>query len=190
MEGMELLDHSIRRAKLAQYEPAIQSRPSPFADELKALKLQLIDTERRLDTLESVNDALAARLKFLDKMLNPNLEIQLDPRPDKIPGPTIDHIINCTAFHFHVSPEEIRGQRRHTTILTPRQVAMYLCRKLTFKSMPNIGFQFEGRDHTTVLHSVKKITARRVVDGILDEALAAIERAIKNTAKPAIPFAE
>jgi chromosomal replication initiator protein len=56
-----------------------------------------------------------------------------------------------------VELNEIRGARRHRSILYPRQVAMFLCRRLTEASLPEIGRAFGGRDHTTVMHAVEKI---------------------------------
>jgi chromosomal replication initiator protein len=70
---------------------------------------------------------------------------------------TVEEIQRKVAEYFRVEVSEIRGARRHRSILYPRQVAMFLCRRLTEASLPEIGRAFGGRDHTTVLHAVEKV---------------------------------
>jgi len=71
---------------------------------------------------------------------------------------TIEQIQGATAELFHVSIADLRGDRRQQSIAYPRHIAMYLCRELTDASLPKIGAKFGGRDHSTVLHGVNKIT--------------------------------
>ncbi len=70
---------------------------------------------------------------------------------------TVDFIQRCVAEEFGTSLQELKTKRRNKQIVLPRQVAMYLSRELTDLSLPEIGEQFGGKDHTTVLHSFKKI---------------------------------
>jgi chromosomal replication initiator protein len=70
---------------------------------------------------------------------------------------TVSTIINQTAANFNISPEDLLSKKRTQEIAFTRQVAMYICRMLTDLSLPKIGEEFGGRDHTTVLHSFKKI---------------------------------
>jgi chromosomal replication initiator protein len=70
---------------------------------------------------------------------------------------TLDEIQKRVAEYFQVDVNEIRGARRYRSVLYPRQVAMFLCRRLTEASLPEIGRAFGGRDHTTVMHAVEKI---------------------------------
>ncbi len=70
---------------------------------------------------------------------------------------TIDTVINATAEAFNLKPEDVLSKKRTQSIALARQVAMYLCRILTDYSLPKIGEEFGGRDHTTVLHAFKKI---------------------------------
>ena len=70
---------------------------------------------------------------------------------------TIETIIAKTAENFNIRPEEVLSKKRTQNIAMTRQVAMYLCRILTDLSLPKIGEEFGGRDHTTVLHGFKKI---------------------------------
>jgi len=70
---------------------------------------------------------------------------------------TISNVIEITATEFNIKSEEIISKKRTQDIALTRQVAMYLCRMLTDLSLPKIGEEFGGRDHTTVLHAFKKI---------------------------------
>jgi chromosomal replication initiator protein len=63
-----------------------------------------------------------------------------------------------------VTLHDLRSNRRTAKVVTPRQIAMYLCREMTNKSLPDIGRRFGGRDHTTVLHAVNKVTGRMIDD--------------------------
>ncbi|MGL5116916.1 MAG: chromosomal replication initiator protein DnaA [Beijerinckiaceae bacterium] len=69
----------------------------------------------------------------------------------------IEDIQRLVANHFNVSKADILSSRRTTTVVRPRQIAMYLSKALTPRSLPEIGRRFGGRDHTTVLHAVRKI---------------------------------
>ena len=71
---------------------------------------------------------------------------------------TIEQIQSATAERFHLTVADLRSDKRTQSIVFPRQVAMYLARELTDSSLPKIGARFGGRDHTTVLHAVGKIT--------------------------------
>jgi len=69
----------------------------------------------------------------------------------------IAKIQKTVAEFFQISAEDIRSKKRSSNIAFPRQIAMYLCRKLTSESFPKIGTEFGGKDHSTVMHSVEKI---------------------------------
>ena len=70
---------------------------------------------------------------------------------------TIEYIQETIANYFDLNIEMLKSQRRTQNIAFPRQIAMYLCRKLTDSSLPKIGENFGGRDHTTVIHAYEKI---------------------------------
>jgi chromosomal replication initiator protein len=74
------------------------------------------------------------------------------------PQITAANIMAATAEYFSVTMEELQGTNRSRTLVNARQIAMYLCRELTELSLPRIGASFGGKDHTTVMHAVKKIT--------------------------------
>ena len=69
----------------------------------------------------------------------------------------IENIQKTVASYFTISLNEMLSPRRSRSLVRPRQIAMYLAKKLTTKSLPDIGRQFNNRDHTTVIHAVKKI---------------------------------
>ena len=70
---------------------------------------------------------------------------------------TIDEIQKRVAEHFNIRLAEMTSARRARAVARPRQVAMYLAKQLTSRSLPEIGRKFGGRDHTTVMHAVRKI---------------------------------
>jgi chromosomal replication initiator protein len=69
----------------------------------------------------------------------------------------IEDIQRIVARHYNVSRQELVSNRRTRVIVKPRQIAMYLSKTLTPRSLPEIGRRFGGRDHLTVLHAVRKI---------------------------------
>lgn len=72
---------------------------------------------------------------------------------------TIELIQDVVASYFNIKIDDFKSSRRTRNITYPRQIAMYLCRKLTDMSLPKIGEEFGGRDHTTVIHAYEKISA-------------------------------
>ena len=75
-------------------------------------------------------------------------------------GISIDLIIKVVSNYFNVSVSEIRGKNKKQSVILPRQIAMYLCRKLTDYSTTEIGNEFDGKNHTTVMYNVQKMEAR------------------------------
>ena len=71
---------------------------------------------------------------------------------------TVDRIQNVVSNFFNISLNEMLSQRRSRPLARPRQIAMYLAKKMTTRSLPEIGRRFANRDHTTVIHAVKTIT--------------------------------
>ena len=74
-------------------------------------------------------------------------------------GPTIDNIVSVVTEEFGVKLSDLQSRRRTAAIAFPRQIAMYLARKITRHSLEEVGGHFGGRDHSTVLYAVTKITA-------------------------------
>ncbi len=93
---------------------------------------------------------------------------------------TIENIQKTVADFFKIKISDMYSKRRPANIARPRQIAMYLAKELTQKSLPEIGDLFGGRDHTTVLHAVRKITAERSQDSELNQALHVLEQTLKG----------
>ncbi len=94
----------------------------------------------------------------------------------------IEDIQRVVARHYNVSKTELLSNRRTRTIVKPRQVAMYLSKVMTPRSLPEIGRRFGGRDHTTVLHAVRKIEDLSGADNTLAQELELLRRLINDQA--------
>ncbi|MGE3229242.1 MAG: chromosomal replication initiator protein DnaA, partial [Hyphomicrobium sp.] len=82
----------------------------------------------------------------------------------------IEDILRIISRHFGVSKGDLLSQRRHRSVVWPRQIGMYLAKQLTHRSLPEIGRRFGNRDHTTVLHAIRKIEGVIASDsGLRDE---------------------
>jgi chromosomal replication initiator protein len=93
---------------------------------------------------------------------------------------TIDHIIRTVADHFKLSSNDLKGKKRTKNIVFPRQVAMYIARDITEYSTTELGLEFGGRDHTTVMHSCQKIDERLKTDPTLDVTIQRLIQMIKQ----------
>ena len=90
-------------------------------------------------------------------------------------------IIQKTAADFYnIKVADMYSKKRPANIARPRQIAMYLAKELTQKSLPEIGELFGGRDHTTVLHAVRKIAEERSKDAQLNHELHVLEQTLKG----------
>jgi chromosomal replication initiator protein len=93
---------------------------------------------------------------------------------------TIDEIQKRVAEHFNIKLAEMTSSRRARIVARPRQVAMYLAKQLTSRSLPEIGRKFGGRDHTTVIHAVKKIEELIESDSALAEDVELLRRMLQS----------
>ena len=91
---------------------------------------------------------------------------------------TIDDIQRKVAEHYRLKMTDLLSPRRAREVARPRQVAMYLAKKLTARSLPEIGRRFGGRDHTTVMHAVKRIEELRASDREIDADVAFLTRVL------------
>jgi len=91
---------------------------------------------------------------------------------------TIENIIKTVCDYFKINVREMLSQRRSRYLVRPRQIAMYLTKNLTSKSLPDIGREFAGRDHTTVIHSVKTIDKLRGRDEEMGKAIEKLKNKI------------
>ncbi|WP_041682772.1 chromosomal replication initiator protein DnaA [Pusillimonas sp. T7-7] len=93
---------------------------------------------------------------------------------------TVENIQKTVADFYKIKVADMYSKRRPANIAMPRQVAMYLAKELTQKSLPEIGDLFGGRDHTTVLHAVRKISDARSKQTELNHALHVLEQTLKG----------
>lgn len=93
---------------------------------------------------------------------------------------TIELIQEIVAAYYSLDVKELSAKKRTRELAFPRQIAMYLCRKLTDYSLPQIGNEFGGRDHTTVLHACEKIDKDRQEDTKLDSAIKELMQRIQK----------
>lgn len=113
-------------------------------------------------TLELTQDCLADILRSSDRKL------------------TIEEIQRKVAEHYNIRLSDMIGPKRLRNIARPRQVAMYLSKQLTPRSLPEIGRRFGGRDHTTIMHGVRKIEELMAIDSQLADDLQLLRRLLQG----------
>ena len=93
---------------------------------------------------------------------------------------TVDEIQKTVADHFNMKQADLLSERRTRAVARPRQIAMYLCKQHTTRSYPDIGRRFGGRDHTTVLHGVRKIEELMPQDDQIARDVEALTRKLRG----------
>ncbi len=116
----------------------------------------------RLITLENTQELLHDLLRANDRRV------------------TIEEIQKRVAEHFNVRLADMHSARRARAVARPRQVAMYLSKQLTTRSLPEIGRKFGGRDHTTVMHAVKKVEELKSIDSSFGEDVELLRRLLEG----------
>jgi len=91
-----------------------------------------------------------------------------------------DAIIKAVSDHFNVKVSDLRSDRKHKVVAHPRQVAMFLLRRMTRCSLPDIGLRFGGRDHTTVMYAVKKIEKKLQEDVSLRSTIESLRKNLEG----------
>jgi len=91
---------------------------------------------------------------------------------------SMDDIQETVGARFHVKIADLKSRRRSKTLVHPRQIAMYLCRELTDSSYPEIGRQFGGKDHTTIIHACKQVIKAKDSDSALSATLDSLKEQI------------
>jgi chromosomal replication initiator protein len=113
-------------------------------------------------TLELAQDCLADILRASDRKV------------------TIEEIQRRVAEHYNVRLSDLIGPKRVRTIARPRQIAMYLAKQLTPRSLPEIGRRFGGRDHTTIMHGVRRIEELMTTDSQMADDLQLLRRQLEG----------
>jgi chromosomal replication initiator protein len=92
----------------------------------------------------------------------------------------VEDILRIVSKHFGVSRQDLLSSRRTANVVRPRQIAMYLAKTLTLRSLPEIGRRFGNRDHTTVLHAVRKIEGLVQGDKMLADEIESLKRLLQE----------
>ena len=116
---------------------------------------------RREITLEVAQECLADILRTNDRKIS------------------IDDIQRKVAEHYNIRLADMVGPKRARNVARPRQIAMYLAKQLTSRSLPEIGRRFGGRDHTTIMHGIRKVEELAVEDHALAEDVALLKRLLE-----------
>ncbi|MGR4862819.1 chromosomal replication initiator protein DnaA [Caulobacter sp. LARHSG274] len=181
--GLEPADRALRLGILERKLQAL-SRQHGFEPTLRAEVLHFL-ADRFTDSvreLEGALNTLSARAGEGVSRLTLD-EVQAILRPHLRAGEkriTIDDIQKATAEHYGMKQADLLSERRNRAIARPRQAAMWLAKQLTTRSLPDIGRRFGGRDHTTVLHAVRRIEALRAEDPVLSQDLETITRKLRG----------
>jgi chromosomal replication initiator protein len=148
---LRILDKRVQEKR--QLDPSFEMS----RDVLELLSERLTESGREL---EGAVTRLHATWQYMRMPITPeiaetiirDLVHGMEPRRIKI-----EDILKVVSRHFGVSKGDILSQRRHRSVVWPRQIGMYLAKQLTSRSLPEIGRRFGNRDHTTVLHAIRKI---------------------------------
>lgn len=148
------------------------------------------------DVLDLLASRITANIRDLEGALNrvvayaqlTGVEIDLDfavaTLGDVLRGAerrvTIDEIQKAVSAHFELKPVDLVSARRAVVVARPRQIAMYLAKRLTTRSLPEIGRKFGGRDHSTVIHAVRRIEELRDTDREIDTAVRYLLRELEG----------
>ncbi|MDB5617063.1 MAG: dnaA [Tardiphaga sp.] len=151
---MQTADFMLQKAiRLARVTP----RESVTAPAVVKNEVQSIEVAPDLSPVVA-EEGWVERQKQIHQSLKPLwFSIEDEIAPDAPRRPRIDEIQQAVAKHFGVTMDDLLCSRRTADIVLPRQIAAYLAKTLTLKSLPEIGRRFSGRDHTTILHAVRKI---------------------------------
>ena len=183
--GIEAADRSLRlgilERKLQQLARQHDFRRPPLArpEVLEFLADRFTDSVREL---EGALNTLVARLGEGVCTLTLD-EAQAILRPHLRGGEkrvTVDDIQKATAEHFGLKQADLISERRNRAIARPRQAAMWLAKQMTTRSLPDIGRRFGGRDHTTVLHAVRRIEELKAADPQLTRDLETLTRKLRG----------
>jgi chromosomal replication initiator protein len=177
------LDHELRLKVLEKRLSEKRAIDPSFAlgrEVLDLLAERLTESGREL---EGAVTRLYATWQYMRTSITPDvaetvirdLVHGLEPRRIKI-----EDILRIISRHFGVSKGDLLSQRRHRSVVWPRQVGMYLAKQLTARSLPEIGRRFGNRDHTTVLHAIRKIEGELSGNPRLKEELEELKKLLSH----------
>jgi chromosomal replication initiator protein len=177
------LDHELRLKVLEKRLAEKRATDPSFTlsrDVIELLALRLTENGREL---EGAVTRLYATWQYMRTPITldiaetviRDLVQNLEPRRIKI-----EDILRVISRHYGVSKGDLLSQRRHRSVVWPRQIGMYLAKHLTARSLPEIGRRFGGRDHTTVLHAIRKIEGEITKNPHLEDELEELKRLLNH----------
>ena len=170
--------HELRRAILARRTAELPDARVP-EDVLDLLASRITTNIREL---EGALNRVVAYAQLTGEKLD--LDFAVATLGDVLRGSvrrvTIDEIQKLVSAHFDLKPVDLISARRARAVARPRQIAMYLAKRLTTRSLPEIGRKFGGRDHSTVIHAVRRIEGLRDTDRDVDGAVRALMRELEG----------
>ena len=181
--GVEPADRALRLGILER-KLQVLSRQQGFTGALRPEVLQFL-ADRFTDSVRELEGALntlivragpavgALSLDETQSLLRPHLR----GGERRV---TVDEIQKAACEHFGLKQADLLSERRTRAVARPRQAAMWLTKQLTTRSLPDIGRRFGGRDHTTVLHAVRRIDELRAIDPQLDRDLETLIRKLRG----------
>ena len=151
------------------------------ADDVVNLICQKITTNVR--DLEAALTRIIAYAELVNKDIT--VEVAQRQLKDFFSSPmqnniTVDIIQRVVADYFNLSPNELKGKKRTRQVAFPRQLAMYITREITEASMTDVGLEFGGRDHTTVMHACQRVESRMRTDPTIEDVIQTLIRQIKD----------
>jgi chromosomal replication initiator protein len=167
--------YAILRKKLEDHNVII-------SDEILELISQNINTNIR--DLEAALTSIVAYAELVQKEITPEIAKQQLKQFFSSPiqaNITIDKIQKQVSEYFNVTLSDLKGKKRTKQITFPRQIAMFIIREITDYSTTEIGLEFGGRDHTTVIHSCQRIEDRIKTDSTIEPTVQELIRSIKET---------
>lgn len=170
-------DLSLRRAILERKAAELPDTTVP-ADVLDLLAARIQSSVRELEG--ALNRVVAYAQLTGDRL---DLDFAVQTLGDTLRGGqrrvTIDEIQKLVTRHFELKPLDLISARRSRAVARPRQIAMYLAKRLTTRSLPEIGRKFGGRDHSTVIHAVRRVEELRDSDRDVDTAVRVLLRELE-----------
>ena len=166
--------------RVAILKKKIEREPVSVPDDVIFFIAQLIKTNIRELERALIRTIAYSLLEEAPVTLQLTKEVLKDLLREPSKLITIDFIQRCVVEEFGISLQDLKTKRRNKQVVFPRQIAMYLSRELTELSLPEIGELFGGKDHTTVLHSCKKIKANIMNNPELKERVDKVIHIIKQ----------
>jgi chromosomal replication initiator protein len=141
--------------------------------ELEGILMQvvaIIELKKETPTIEMVAEII--------RRLNKDIKLQGFLENTPAVSKDIDSLVLCVADYYNLTVSDLIGQKRSREMMLPRQMAMYLAKQYLSLSLQKIGDFFEGRDHTSVLHAVKKISDEKKKPGVVSQDIKKLQKII------------